>query len=244
MEMVMDQSPQHNQTDESIAKNISFFLEHRHDYDKNIQELDTYAAIRASINQALYGIDRLLDIGNGGVFDYDTNVVSNIIGLDLFFDNLPSSYICPSNVTLKTGSALNIPEVDGSFDSVLMVMLIHHLVGKTVRDSLDNMHRAIQEAFRVLRPGGRLIIVESCVPQWFYMLEKSVFSLTSPLINNILSHPATLQYTVSTIENVIMKYSKSVDILCIPKGRWVLQYGFKFPAALTPVNPYRFVAYK
>lgn len=240
----MGQGSQPGQTDKSVAKNISFFLEHRHDYDKNIQELDTYATIRFSINQALHGINHLLDIGNGGVFDYDTNVISNIVGLDLFFDHLPSLSACPTNVTLKTGSALHIPEPDASFDGVLMVMLIHHLVGKTVHDSLDNVRCAVREAFRVLRQGGRLIIVESCVPQWFYIFERIVFPLVSPLINSVLSHPATLQYPADTLVNIVKEYSQSVEILHIPKGKWILQFGFKFPAALTPVQTYRLMAYK
>src|SRR6266571_5707760 len=121
------------QTDTSVAKNVSFFREHRLEYGKNVQELDTYVAMRASVNQALQGMDHLLDIGNGGVFDYNTNIVRSIVALDLFLDGLPPDTF-PANVTLKTGSALAIPEPDASFDGVLLAMLIHHLVGKTVSE--------------------------------------------------------------------------------------------------------------
>lgn len=232
------------QTDKSVAKNMSFFGKHRDEYNKNVQELDTYKAIRGSIDEALRGIDRLLDIGNGGVFDYETNIVGSIVALDLFFDELPNSFTCPSNVTLRTGSALTIPEPDESFDGVLIAMLIHHLVGRTIKESINNIHCAVREAFRVLRPGGRLIIVESCVPRWFFSLENLLFPVAAPLINVLLRHPATLQYPTSLIARIVEQFSPSVENLRIPKGRYILQFGYKFPSVLTPASPHRFVAHK
>ena len=96
-------------------------------------------------------------------------------------------------VTLKGGRALAIPEADHSFDGVLMVMLMHHLIGKTNGESLDNTRGALREGFRVLKPEGKLIRVESCVARWFYRFEK-VFSIATVLINSLVSHPVTLQY--------------------------------------------------
>jgi SAM-dependent methyltransferase len=232
------------QTPASIARNIAFFREHHEAYRQNIQALDTYASIRTAINDALRGVQRLLDIGNGGVFDYDTTIVPSIVALDLFFEEPPAAFACPPNVTLKTGSALAIPEPSDSFDGVLMVMLIHHLVGPTVDDSLGNVEGACREAFRVLRPGGKLIVVESCVPSWFYAFERLVFPLASRFIGRFLPHPMTLQYPTPVIAEVLEKHGRAIEVLPIPKGRWVFQYGYKYPSRLTPANPYRFIANK
>jgi SAM-dependent methyltransferase len=199
--------------------------------------------MRRSVDEALRGVGRLLDIGNGGVFDYDTSLVREIVALDLFLEDVPSLAF-PANVTPRSGSALEIPEPDGSFDAVLIAMLIHHLVGRTVRECLDNVRRAIREAFRVLRPGGRLVILESCVPPWFYRVERALFPIATPVINTLLSHPATLQYPSTVLEEIVRAHSPKVSTTRIPKGRWVLQYGFKFPSALTPICPYRLVATK
>jgi hypothetical protein len=35
------------------------------------------------------GVGELIDIGNDGVFDYDTSLVTSITAVDLFLDDLP-----------------------------------------------------------------------------------------------------------------------------------------------------------
>ncbi len=232
------------QSNESIEQNISFFCDQIDSYNSKVQELDTYVTLRSYINQNIAGINSLLDIGNGGVFDYDVQQVKKITALDLFLDKLPASYVCPPNVTLKTGSALDIPETNNQFDGVLMVMLIHHLIGDTVSNSLKNVEKSIQEAYRVLKPGGKMIIVESCVPQWFYQFEKLVFPLASKLIDKIFKHPATLQYPVSVLQTMLEKTIGKTNIIKVPLGRWVIIYGIKVPAMLTPVSPTLFIAEK
>jgi SAM-dependent methyltransferase len=239
----MPQRPRVGQTDKSILKNISFFRDNVHSYGQNVQQLDTYAAIRASIGDVVKGISRLLDIGNGGVFDYDVDAVSSIVALDLFLGKIDTSSY-PPHIKFKTGSAVDIPERNESFDGVIMVMLLHHLVGKSVGESLGNVRVAIQEALRVLRPGGKLIIVESCVPTWFYLFERAVFPVASRLINAVLSHPATLQYPVNIIAEMSGAATSQIEIFRIPKGRWVLQYGYRFPSILTPISVYRLVIQK
>ena len=55
------------QSNTSRAKNNAFFKEHRLAYDKDVQELDTYAAMRRSLDETLRGFGRLLDVGNGRI---------------------------------------------------------------------------------------------------------------------------------------------------------------------------------
>jgi len=233
------------QTETSARKNASFFSDHLQSYSRGVSELDSYANIRSSINEAIRGTELLLDVGNGGVFDYETAAAQRIVALDLFLDSLPESYRCPENVSLRSGSALDIPESNESFDAVLMVMLLHHLVGKTVQESVNNLRRALSEAYRVLKPGGQLVIVESCIPKWFFALEKLVFPLAAPIINASIQHPATLQYPPSFVDQLVTEATgRSPEVTKIPLGKWVLQFGWKVPSVMSPVNPYRFVMRK
>ena len=156
------------QTELSQKKNEEFFLNHIEAYGDMVGTLDSYANIYSAVNEHVNGIESLADIGNGGVFSYDPSLVKKITAIDLFLDSLdPKRY--PPNVVLKQGDALALSDPDNSYDAVLFVMLIHHLVGKNYQETHENMDRCLKEAFRVLRPGGRLIIVESCVPTWLYI---------------------------------------------------------------------------
>jgi SAM-dependent methyltransferase len=243
----MEGSREGSQTVASITANAQYFLQNLKQYQESVSTIDTYQTIYDYISRKVAGVNRLLDVGNGGVFCYDPSKVGAITAIDLFFDQLPSELLAayfPSNVRTKPGSALAIPEPDEHYDMVLIVMLLHHLSGSDWRSSWENARRAIDEAWRVLRPGGRCLIIESCVPRWFFLLEKPAFSVLSKLTQTVLSHPITFQFPVEMIVEELKKRSNMVEVEAIPKGRYVLQFGVKVPSLLTPVRPYSIMATK
>ena len=233
------------QTEVSLKKNAQFFLEDYASYKANVNKIDTYKNVSLALNGELEGLERILDIGNGGVFDYDTDLVAEIIGLDLFLDALPKDTVLPDNVRMTQGSALDIPFKDNNFDAVLMVMLIHHLVGDTVNACEENVQKSFNEAFQAIKPGGKIVIMDSCVPQWFYLFECLVFRVASWIISKIMKHPPVLQYADGHIRSMLhIAGFDRVEVKRIPKGRYILQFGIKFPAMLTPTQPTLFVGYK
>jgi len=57
-------------------------------------------------------------------------------------------------IELRTGDMRELPFADGSFDVVVSSLAIHNIPGA------DDRRRAIDEAWRVLAPGGRLRIAD------------------------------------------------------------------------------------
>lgn len=66
-----------------------------------------------------------------------------------------------ANLTLDQGMADHLPYADSAFDRVLSSLFFHHL-------STENKRRTLLEIFRVLRPEGRLDVVDFGPPRSFY----------------------------------------------------------------------------
>ena len=215
-------------------KNINFFSTNKK-YQQNVATLDTYKILYSEITNTLKNSKKLLDIGHGGSFDYDTSKLESITGLDL--DEMIDPSSLPKNIKLKKGSALDIPKDLKNFDTVIVVMLLHHLVGNSVSENLENLDRCLGEINKILMKDGQLIIVESCVPNWFYKIEKLLFKPTSYFIKKFMKHPPAFQFTRNILIDYLKKNNfKNIHLKKIKQGNFILQYGIKFPTILTPVE--------
>lgn len=76
-----------------------------------------------------------------------------------------------SGIRLDQGYAQRLPYADGEFDRVLSSMMLHHLDG-------DAKTSAAAEAFRVLRPGGRLHLVDLTRDATAQLLRSAGFECT------------------------------------------------------------------
>ncbi len=229
--------------DPRIAEQNAAFFADNAEYAQSVAALATYRNIRSVIDREIGGVGRLLDIGNGGVFDYDVHRAAEVVGVDLFLDEAIQPDL-PPHVTLRRGDALQLPEPDASYDGVLLALVFHHLTGATPEDLVANVGKALDEARRVLRPGGRLIIVESCVPRWFYGLEQLLFKPLVALSRTPLlgDHPPTLQVPVDLLATLVNERFDAVRVEQVPVGRWILQFGRKWPTRLTAARPWLIAA--
>jgi ubiquinone/menaquinone biosynthesis C-methylase UbiE len=116
-----------------------------------------YSRITA-LSGARHG-DRVLDVGcNGG---YLTRLLSRAVGPDGTVTGLdPSEQAiaharrrAPENCRYTTGAAQDLEFPDASFDVVTCVLAMHHIPE-------PERAAAFAEIYRVLRPGGRLLVAD------------------------------------------------------------------------------------
>jgi ubiquinone/menaquinone biosynthesis C-methylase UbiE len=118
---------------------------------------------------------KVLDIGNGGMINFNVAGAKSLTLVDVAGDLLKSPKIVKDGkfVALKTrkkvekleASALDLPFRNAAFDTVCLFDVIHHLSVSRLDASRKNAEVAVKEAWRVLKPGGKLIVLEDC-PTW------------------------------------------------------------------------------
>jgi SAM-dependent methyltransferase len=225
----------------SVAQNSKFFTDVNERYAKLLTSMETYRQVSRVVGREIAGTGRLLDVGNGGVFDYDTGLAEEIVGVDLCLDATPPNL--PEHIALRYGDALALDEPNGAYDTVLESSVFHHLIGTDVDSTLSNIRQAVGEAHRVLKPGGRYVVTESCVNEHVFAIERRLFAPLRLLARTpLLRHPATLQFPIETIAGVIRDRFGNVAVEPIPLGRLILQFGFRWPTALTPARIHLFTA--
>jgi SAM-dependent methyltransferase len=221
------------------AGNIQWFADN-HNYVESQSRLEHYQHVKRSVERELVGVGRLLDIGNGGFFNYDTSLVDHVTAVDLFLTDGPGPL---PNSTFRRGSLLELPFEADCFDCILLQNVFHHVTGRNVEQNHRNLDQGLRELHRCLAPAGKVVIIESTVGRIFYQLERALFRPALALKRG--GHPVTFQFTPRHIIGSAEKAGLAVEELTyVPTGSYVLQLGYKWPSALTPVKPIKLILRK
>ena len=133
--------------------------------------------------------DRVLDLGCGeGDLGLLVAGVASVTGVDVSTAMLRSARKrCGGRLRLVRGSAGRLPFAPATFDVVMSAFVLRNL---------DDLPAALAELARVLRPGGRLALLDITGPRWpgARWAFDAYFGLAAPLLGRLVGQPEAYRY--------------------------------------------------
>lgn len=204
--------------------------------------VDQYKHMSKAVSPYLSG--SVVDVGSGGIINYSLKRVTHLDCVDLYA--IPEhERLKNRNITYLQGDAVLLPLPSRKSDCVIMQLLIHHLAQKNLHETNRVVLKAFKEAFRILKPEGKLLIIESCLPRWLEILWDFFYQPMSLLIRLIFRFPRVKQFSRMSLLGLLEKTDFTiVKIEQVPLGRYVSQFGIIVPSFLTPIRTYFIMAVK
>jgi len=138
----------------------AYFRAHAAEWDRirklHVADEAVEDAIRAALSDKPFRSLLDLGTGTGRMLEMFGPDIERGLGIDLSLDMLLLARdrlerAGLRNCSVRQGDIYDLPLANGSFDVVILHQVLHFL---------DDGGRAIREAARVLRPGGRLVVVD------------------------------------------------------------------------------------
>ncbi len=204
----IDQAPRDEAT-------IAYFDSHVPEY--SVGRLDRATAfVRTHASAGASLIDLGCGTGNTLVHLREQTPIGEVVGLDVSSRCLE---ITRGRIGCETyqGSIFDrsiVATIGRTFDFVLVAAVLHHLIGRTRSASRAYARAALENALRLLSPGGHLIVMEPVIyPSWamdgLFFLKKGVSRITSRRVpiggywNNI-GPPVVSYYTNEELREMAM----------------------------------------
>ncbi|MET0873335.1 MAG: metalloregulator ArsR/SmtB family transcription factor [Pseudolabrys sp.] len=150
----------------------AYFRAHAAEWDRirklHVADEAVEDAIRAALSDKPFRSLLDLGTGTGRMLEMFGPDIERGLGLDLSLDMLLLARDRLEraelrNCSVRQGDIYDLPLANGSFDVVILHQVLHFL---------DDGARAIREAARVLRPGGRLLVVDFATHEQEFLREQ------------------------------------------------------------------------
>lgn len=180
---------------------------------------------RAADLAAVRGGDSALDVATGTgdlalALARRTGDAGEVTGSDFSERMLELARRKTARVRFETGDALALPYADDSFDAAT--------VGFGARNFAD-LERGLSEMARVVRPGGRVVVLEITSPErpplsWFFRLW---FDRVVPAIGRLVGDPTAYSYLPSSVRRfpAARELAARLAAVGLVDVRWVITAG-------------------
>ncbi len=180
---------------------------------------------RAADLAAIGSGDRVLDVATGTgdlAIELSRRVTpgGEVVGTDFSEAMLELARAKAPRITFEQANALDLPYDDASFDAAT--------VGFGARNFSD-LARGLSEMTRVVRPGGRVVVLEITTPSrpplsWFY---RFWFDRLVPLLGRIAGDPDAYSYLPSSVRRFpeARGLAAAMAAVGLVDVRWVLTAG-------------------
>jgi cyclopropane fatty-acyl-phospholipid synthase-like methyltransferase len=220
----------------AVARNAEFFADNER-YKQTQKQLEIYRLIALSAAHETEYARALLDIGNGGLFEYPIAHIPRVVAIDIFVEH--DFVVRYPGVEWRQMSALDM-EFSERFDTVLAVNALHHIVGSTVGATYANLREMMKRVHACLADDGMVVIIESTMPRWFVGFYSLIFGLLLKVWP--LTHPPTFQFYFRDIIKAAESAGLELrELTFIPKTSDFMFLGWQIKRWMAPIQVAKFV---
>tara|TARA_B100000579_G_C22818350_1_gene849155 strand:+ start:1075 stop:1788 length:714 start_codon:yes stop_codon:yes gene_type:complete len=190
-------------------------------YFNNIgDKINLYKELKKIIDSLLVN-KIVLDIGSGGHLFYDYSLAKKIIILDLSKTMLDES--SNKEIVKVYQDARNMTKIkDKSVDIILIIFALHHINGKSYKESVISLKKTLREADKKLLPDGEIFIVEPILNDLLFLFQKLFYKLTF-FILNVFKTDMVFFFNEKTIKKHILSIfsNSNLEVSNVKINGWI-----------------------
>lgn len=173
----------------------------------------------------------VLDIGNGGVFAYDPATARSTTVVDISPEMLVG-FTAP-NVETVVADARDLSSLGAArFDVAVLMLVLHHINGRTYRETRIQLDGVLRGVVGRLVPGGHLIIVEPVIRPALRHLQRAAFPLLRRWLA-LLGVPMIHFHTRRDLSELLAAAAVEVEVRPLQVDQPVDLFGASFPGLLS-----------